>query len=194
MGVQMKGVATGRMLLLSILGSLLLTYSTACGSSSPQAVIASPTPDSATLNYVALVHNYWIEYKAAEADPIGNVAGQFGAADAARACFGLLDPSTQDVRYVDPPTCRARSVAMVAVHGKFLSDLDMTPPPPMFASDDQAFRSQLPKAIADLTAMISAANTGSEDAVLQATTAYVNDMMPTVTDALDDVDPSVVHN
>jgi hypothetical protein len=42
--------------------------------------------------------------------------------------------------------------------------------------------------------MISAANTGSEDAVLQATIAYVNDMMPTVTDALDDVDPSVVHN
>lgn len=38
------------------------------------------------------------------------------------------------------------------------------------------------------------ADTGSKDAVLQATTAYVNDTIPTVTDALDAVDPSVVHD
>jgi hypothetical protein len=190
----MSGPATSRMVLSSILGSLLLIYSTACGRSSTPAVITSPTTDSVTRNYVTLVHDYWIQYMTAEADPIGNVAGQFSTADAARACFGLLDPSTQDVRYVDPLTCRVRSVAMVAVHGKFLSDLDTTRPPPKFATDDQIFRSQLPKAIADLKAMISATNTGSKDAVLQATTAYVNDMMPTVTDALDDVDPSVVHN
>jgi hypothetical protein len=190
----MKGAATSRMVLSSILGSVLLIYSTACGGSSTRAVTALPTPDSVTRNYVALVHNYWIQYKTAEADPIGNVAGQLSTADAARACFGLLDPSTQDVRYVDPPTCRVRSVAMVAVHEKFLSDLDTTRPPPEFATDDKTFRSQLPKAIADLNAMISATNTGSKDAVLQATTAYVNDMMPTVTDALDNVDPSVVHN
>jgi hypothetical protein len=180
----MKGAAPSRMVLWSILGSLLLISSTACGSSSTQAVIASPTADSVTRNYVASVHNYWIQYKTAEADPIGNVAGQFSTADAARACFGLLDPSTQDVR----------SVAMVAVHAKFLSDLDTMRPPLKFATDDHTFRSQLPKAIADLNGVISAANAGSKDAVLQATTAYVNDMMPTLTDALDDVDPSVVHN
>jgi hypothetical protein len=83
---------------------------------------------------------------------------------------------------------------MVAAHRKFLSDLDTTRPPPKFATDDQTFRSQLPKAIADLEAMISAANTGSKDSGLQATAAYVNDMIPTVTDSLDGVDPSVVHN
>jgi len=82
---------------------------------------------------------------------------------------------------------------MLAVHRKFLSDLDTTWLPPEFTADDQAFRSQLPKAIADVSAMISAASTGSKEAVLQATTAYVNDMIPTVTDALDHVDPSVVH-
>jgi len=83
---------------------------------------------------------------------------------------------------------------MLAVHEKFLIDLDRTPPPPKFAVDDRAFRSQLPKAIADVEAMISAADTGSKDAVLQATTVYVNDMIPVVTSALDDVDPSVVHD
>ena len=190
----MKGAAASRMVLSSVLGALLLIYSTACGSSSTQGVIASPTADSVTRSYVALVHNYWIQYKTAEADPIGKVAGEFSPADAARACFGLLDPSTQDVRYVDPLTCRVRSVAMAAVHEKFLSDLNSTRPPPKFATDDRTFQSQLPKAIADLKAVISATDTGSKDAVLQATTAYVNDMMPTVTDALDDVDPSVVHN
>ncbi len=83
---------------------------------------------------------------------------------------------------------------MIAVHQKFLSDLDSTPPPPKFAADDRAFRSQLPKAIGDMKAIISAADTGSQEAVLQATTVYVDDMIPVVTNALDDVDPSVVHN
>jgi hypothetical protein len=42
--------------------------------------------------------------------------------------------------------------------------------------------------------MISAAETESKDAVLQATQVYVDDMIPTVTAALDDVDPSVLHD
>jgi hypothetical protein len=42
--------------------------------------------------------------------------------------------------------------------------------------------------------MISVAASGSKDAVLQASTTYVDDMIPIVTDALDNVDPSVVHN
>ena len=82
---------------------------------------------------------------------------------------------------------------MLAVHQKFLRDLDSTPPPSKFAADDRAFRAQLPKAIADVEAMISAADTGSKDAVMQATTTYVNDMIPVVTGALDDIDPSTVH-
>src|ERR1700694_4777191 len=92
-----------------------------------------------------------------------------------------------------PSACRGRAVSMIAEHEKFLSDLNGTLPPPKFARDDRIFRSQLPEAIADVKAMISAADTGSQDAVLVATIAYVNDMIPTVTDALDDVDPSVAH-
>jgi len=49
------------------------------------------------------------------------------------------------------------------------------------------------KAIAALEALISAAGTGSKEAVLQSATAYNNDMVPIVTDALNDVDPSVAH-
>ncbi len=85
-------------------------------------------------------------------------------------------------------------MALLAAQQKFLSGLDNTPAPPKFAADDQAFRSQIPKTIADLGAMISAADTGSKDAVLQATTTYLNDMIPTVTGAMDHVDPSVVHD
>src|SRR5438874_865775 len=61
------------------------------------------------------------------------------------------------------------------------------------AADDQAFRTQLPKTISDLKALISTAETGSKNAVLEAATAYNNDMFPVVTDALNDVDPSVSH-
>jgi hypothetical protein len=97
------------------------------------------------------------------------------------------------MQLIDPPTCRDRAVALLAAEQKFLSDLDSTPAPPKFAPDDQAFRSQLPKTIADLKALISAADTGSKDAVLQATTRFLSDMIPTVTAAMDHVDPSVVH-
>jgi hypothetical protein len=96
-------------------------------------------------------------------------------------------------RLIDPPNCRERAAAILTNQEKFLSDLDSTPAPPKFAADDHAFRSQLPKAITDLKALISAADTGSKDAVLQAATAYNHDMYPIVTDALNDVDPSVAH-
>jgi hypothetical protein len=175
----------------SILGALILGGSSACGSSSTQAVVASPTPvtasptpDPATQNYVALVHNYWLQYKAAEADGGGSEPAQ-------AVCFG--GPGGGDLQLIDPSTCRERAVAILAVHEKFLRDLDSTPPPPRFTSDDYVFRGQLPKAIADVKAMISAGGTGSKDAVLRATNVYVSDMIPLVTDALDDVDPSVVH-
>jgi hypothetical protein len=172
---------SGRLKLLavfSMLGALMLGCSSASGGSPKQAAVGSPKPDSATRAYVALISNYWSDYKTAE----GN---------GAQACFGGF---SNDVRLVNPPICRTRAAAMIAVHQKFLGDLDSTPPPPKFAADDRAFRSQLPKAIGDMKAIISAADTGSQEAVLQATTVYVDDMIPVVTSALDDVDPSVVHN
>jgi hypothetical protein len=188
----------GRTARCSMLAAFLLISSTACGSSPPQAVVASPTQDSVARSYVALVHNYWIQYKTAEGD-IDHVSGigtgPFSDGDAAKACFGLPSPSLpQDVKLVDPPICGRLSAAMLAVHEKFLLDLESTPAPAKFAADDRALRSQLPKAIADVKAIIDAANTGSKEAVLLATTAYVNDMIPTVTDALNDIDPLVVHN
>jgi len=156
---------------------LLVGCSAAPGGSATGSVLASPTPDSVTRNYVDLVYTYWHQYKAAEAN-------------AGVVCFG---GGANELRLVNPSACRGRAVSMVAEHEKFLSDLNGTLPPPKFARDDRIFRSQLPEAIADVKAMISAADTGSQDAVLVATIAYVNDMIPTVTDALDDVDPSVAH-
>lgn len=147
---------------------------------------------------MALIHNYWIAYKTAEGD-LDHISGTasvpFGTQDAARACFGLPSPRLpQDLGLVDPPTCGKLSAAMLAVHDKFLSDLNATPAPSKFAADDQAFRSQLPKAIAAMKLMISASATGSKQAVVDATGLYVQVMLPTVTDALDHVDPSFVHN
>ncbi len=193
-----RALVAGRMAMVAILSALLLGCSSAGGSSPTKAVAASPTPDSLARNYVALVHNYWIQYKTAEGDLdhiSGTNTGPFGDGDAARACFGLQSPSLpQDVKLVDPPTCGRLSVAMLAAHEKFLRDLESTPAPVKFAADDRAFRSQLPKAVADVKAMIFASSTGSKDAVLNATKAYVGDMIPVVTSTLDDVDPSVVHN
>jgi hypothetical protein len=162
----------------SMLGALMLGCSSASGGSPKQEAVGSPTPDSATRAYVALISNYWSDYRSAE----GN---------GPQVCFGGF---SNDVRLVNPAICRTKVVAMIAVHQKFLRDLDSAPSPPKFAADDRAFRSQLPKAIGDMKAIISAVDTGSQEAVLQATTVYVDDMIPVVTNALDDVDPSVVHN
>jgi hypothetical protein len=190
---EVKSVRTclhlrGVLAMLSILGTLVAGCLSACGGSSTQAVVHSPTPDSVSQTYVALVHNYWIQILAA--DEFTN-----GVNVAARVCLGKVSQSAaSDLKLIDPSKCQERAVASIAVHQKFLSDLNSTPAPPKFAADDQAFRSQLPLAIADLKAMITSAKTGSKSAVLQASSAYVNDMIPTVTDALDSVDPSVVHN
>jgi hypothetical protein len=72
--------------------------------------------------------------------------------------------------------------------------LDTTPAPAKFAADDQVLRSQLPKAIAAVKAMVAAAAVGNRAAVIQYMTAYVEAMVPPVLDALNDVDPSVVHD
>lgn len=95
------------LMLFLILGAVVSSCSTASGGSPKQAAVASPTPDSATRAYVALVSNYWSDYKAAEAN-------------GAQVCFGGF---LNDVRLVNPPICRTRTIAMLAVHQKFLSEL-----------------------------------------------------------------------
>ena len=173
----------------------------ACGgggpSSSSSSPSSSPSPDLVTTNYVVLIHNYWIQYKTAEGDldHITPSNAAFGSQDAARVCFGYASPSdAQDINLVNPPTCGKVAAAMLAVHRKFLSDLNATQAPPKFATEDQAFRMQLPKAIAGMQAMISASAGGNKQSVVDATANYISAMIPVVTDALDTVDPSVVHN
>ena len=192
-------MSIGRLLRLALIQSLLALIAAAgCGPSSTAGYIspspstspsgiASPTPDEVTRNYVALVHNFWIQEQAA--DVVSN-----GSNLAARVCLGADPPGAPArLELVDPTMCAARAVALLAVHEKFLSDLAATPSPPQFAADDQAFRTQLPKTISDLKALISAAHTGSQTAVLHAAITYNNDMFPVVTDALNDVDPAVSH-
>jgi hypothetical protein len=172
--------------MLPILCTLVMVVAIACGGSPTQAVVSSPSSDTGTQNYVALIRSFWSDVLAADEVSLGNVA--------ARTCLGKTGPAAAtDMQLVDPSTCRERAVAHVAAQQKFLSELDSTPAPTKFAADDHAFRTQIPKTIADLKAMISAADTGSKDAVVQATTVFLNDMIPTVTGAMDDVDPSVRH-
>jgi hypothetical protein len=166
---------------------LLVGCSSPGSSSSTHLVVASPTPDSVTRSYVALAHNYWVQEQVA--DGLSN-----GSNLAARVCLGKDPPDApNNLQFIDPPMCLERATAILTNQQKFLSDLGSTEPPAKFAADDKAFRTQLPKAIADLKTLISAAKTGNKDAVLQTATAYNNDMFPIVTDALNDVDPSVVH-
>jgi hypothetical protein len=106
-----------------------------------------------------------------------------------------MDPpgTGTNLQLINPSMCLERAEAILSNQEKFLSDLDIAPAPRQFAGDDQTLRAQLPKAIADLRLLITAAKAGSSEAVLQAATAYNNDMYPAVTDALNDVDPSVRH-
>jgi hypothetical protein len=174
------------MKLLVILVAVLAGCSNA-STAAPTSSAASPTPDLVAQRYVALVHAFWIgELTADVAVGRSNLA--------AKVCLGTDPPGAPpDVQVVDPATCRERAVAILANHQKFLSDLDATPAPAKFAGDDRVFRAQLPRTITDLKALISAADSGSKSAVLAAATTYNNDMYPLVTDALNDVDPSVRH-
>lgn len=123
----------------SLVGALLVGCSSAGSSASPPIAVVSPTPDLVTRNYVALVHDFWIQEQAAD------VASN-GSNLAAKVCLGTDPPGTPvKLQSVDPTMCKERAVALLAVHQKFLSDLATTPPPPKLAADDLAFRTQLPK-------------------------------------------------
>lgn len=56
----------------------------------------------------------------------------------------------------------------------------------------KVFRAQLPKSVADLNVMISAADAGNKQAILDAANAYLDDMGPFL-GALTHINPSVEH-
>jgi hypothetical protein len=169
-----------------LVGVLVAMCLGACGGSVAQPS-ASPSTDSIARNYVALVHAYWASVKAG--DNIGGIDAD------AIVCLGNKPPPAQtDLQLVDPPKCQQIAVVWLDVHQKFLVDLEATPAPAKFASDDGAIRAGLPKAVVDLKSLIVVASTNDKAAVRQATIVYINDMIPTVTSALDDIDPTVVHN
>jgi hypothetical protein len=180
---QVRGLSL--LLVFLIVGALTVGCSGATGGSTAQAVVKSPTPDPAAERYVALVHNYWMQYKDAE----GNVPRFL------KVCWGEISPNApNDTRVVDPAICQGIAAAILPPHEQFLSNLDATQAPPRFAGEDQIFRAQLPKAIADVKAMEAAAAAGDRSGVIDRMTAYADDMIPRVTSALDGVDPSVVHD
>jgi hypothetical protein len=133
----------------------------ACGPSAP----SRPTPDAAQA-YRSLVHAYYFKYQAAKGD-----------------AYDFCVVGT------DAPMCFERGTLMIGVWQSFLHDLDATPPPPRFASDDAAFRARLPKAVSDLQKMVAGAKAGDHYPMVNAAGSYVSDMIPIVTDALHDVDP-----
>ena len=141
----------------------LAVLTAACGGASQAST--APTLD-ATHAYVALVHGYYAKYETAKGDALDYCVVGTDAAE-----------------------CQKRGTLMIGVWQAFLKDLDTTPAPTRFAADDAAFRSQLPKAIDDLKAMVTAAAAGDHYPMVNAAGEYVNDMVPIVTDALHDVDP-----
>jgi len=162
------------------------------GSSHPSMAVSpsiarSPTPDATTVKYVALVEAYWSDIMSAD--------GINGSVDlAARVCLGAASPnSAPDLQLVDPVVCGQRATAILAAQQKFLTSLDSTPAPARYAADDQVFRTQIPKAIADLRLLIRACASGNKQSVQDASNIYVADMMPAVTEALDEVDPTTPH-
>lgn len=161
---------------LRVIVMALLPCLITCGGPSAQAV-RSPAPD-ATTRYVALVHDYWLQYKKAEGDipSLVQVCGYYS--------------SLSEVR---PAVCGTRIAAILPPHEKFLSALDATPAPLSFAPDDQAFRTQLPIAIGHLKATMAAAQAANARQVSDEVEAYVEAMIPLFSH-LDHVDPSIVHS
>ena len=157
-------------LLFLILGAVVSSCST-----QTQAVTASPTGDPLTKKYVDLANSYWDAHVTATGGAI-------------TVCLG----TGTGTHGINPPLCRLHATAMLAVQEKFLSDLDLTPPPAKFAADDVVFRTQLPKTAADLKAMISAADAGNQQGILDASNAFLDDM-GLVLGALTHINPSVEH-
>lgn len=76
---------------------------------------------------------------------------------------------------------------------KFLAKFDAIQAPAKFAADEGVFRTHIPVAINDLETLVAACSGSDRRAIIDAMWAFAHEMIPDVTDALDDVDPSVVH-
>src|SRR5579864_168424 len=118
--------------------AILTCFVVACGASTASPPSPSPTTDQVTAKYVALIHDYWIRLMAAdEATATSNVA--------AVVCLGNSSPSSPtDIANVDPVRCGERAAAILAVHQKFQDDLQLTPAPPRFMTEDRTIRATLP--------------------------------------------------
>jgi len=170
---------------------LMALFGVACGSSSTPAAAtshaAAPTSDAVTQTYVALVKGYWDGIVAAD-----GVSGNFN--EASLACLGTINGSAPPrVDLVEPANCRPHAIALLAVHDKFLGDLKGAIAPEQFGDDDKIFRSQVPRAVVAMKALILATATGKKQAVFDASQAYVDIMLGSVVGAMDDVDPATRH-
>jgi hypothetical protein len=176
-------------LAVGVIGVLMAVSVGACGGA-PGAVaspVTSPSPDSATQRYVAVIRVYWADLHVAD-----NAAD--GTDVDAKACLGEVSPtSPSDVKVVEPEICRAYAVATLAATEKFLSALNTIQPPSRFASDDAVFRAHIPVAINDLETLVKACDSPDRQAIIDAMWAFAHEMIPDVTNALDDVDPTVTH-
>ena len=133
----------------------------ACGASSETSGASSaPSPD----RLVAIAHAYHDEYVAARGDGYS---------------YCVVEPA--------PQSGHDRGVAMIAVWERFLKALNAAPVAPKFKADVAIIRSQLPKGVDDLRAMVAAAAAGDQSAMRSAAESYVGDMVPTVTDSLGDI-------
>lgn len=136
----------------------------------------SPTVDSATVRYLALVNGFWTDH----------VRATNGAVV---ACLGSSPGTTNGI---NPSRCKTAAIAMLAVQSKFTADLATVTAPTQFATEDQTFRTQLPIANADLTALIAVCDGQDPSGIKNASETYISDMGP-ILDALDELTPGVEH-
>jgi hypothetical protein len=152
-----------------------------------QRTTGSPAPDEVNQAYLAVIRAYWADLHVAD-----NAAD--GSDVDAKACLGEDSPtSPSDVRVVEPQICRAYAVATLAATEKFLANLEAIQAPAKFATDDRVFRTHIPMAISDLKTLVAACGSPDRQAIIDAMWAFAHEMIPDVTNALDDVDPSVTH-
>ena len=169
---------------------MLLLIAAGCGTASAAPVqrpAPSPSPDPAVQDYINLIRGYWADLHVADLAPDGSDAD-------AKACLGLASATSKsDVTLVEPLACRTYAIATRAANQKFLTELGRTRAPAKFATDDQVFRVGIPQAVNDLTALIAACDAGNRPAIVADMWSYAQDMIPDITGALDDVDPSIAH-
>lgn len=176
-------------LAVGVIAVLIAASLGACGGSpgAPASPVSSPSPDSATQTYVAVIRAYWSDLHVADYAADGSDVD-------AKACLGEISPtSPSDVNVVEPQVCRAYAVATLVATKKFLATLDAIQAPAKFAADDRVFRSHIPVAINDLDTLVTACGGPDRQAIIDAMWTFAHEMIPDVTNALDDVDATVTH-